>query len=188
MAGYILMISENRLKDSTAIGGSVDPDYLLPYMRIAQKKYMEIKLGTKLFNKILDLISTGDIALPANAVYKTLLDDYISDTLVQWAFYECIPYLRYKVQNGNIYSKTSENGTPITREEAQDLRSEVQNTAEFYQGRLIDFLCANNSDYPEYSQNSGCDEICPDSNKYYNGMNIETTLPEQSNPYKFRVN
>ena len=188
MAGYILMISENRLKEETAVGGSVDPAYILPYMRIAQRKYMEIKLGTKLYIKLETLISTTDINLPANAAYKTLLDDFIASCLVQWAFYECIPYLRYKVQGGNIYSKTSETGTAITREEAQDLREEVQNTAEFYQSRLISFLCANNSDYPEYSQNSGGDEVCPDTNRFYNGMNLETTLPKQSNPFKFNVN
>tara|TARA_R110000744_G_scaffold196593_1_gene315868 strand:+ start:4607 stop:5173 length:567 start_codon:yes stop_codon:yes gene_type:complete len=188
MAGYILMISEIKLKESTALNGNIDPDYILPYIKISQRKYMEIKLGTKLYNHILELIKTGDIELVANAAYKLLLDDYIADCLVQWAFYECIPFLRFKVENGNIYSKTSETGTPLSESEAQSLRSEVMNTAEFYQGRLISFLCANNTDYPEYSQNSGCDEVCPDTNKFYSNMNLETTLPRQTNPYKFNVN
>ena len=188
MAGYVLFISENRIKDSTAINGNVDAEYLLPYIRIAQKKYMETKLGTKLFIKLQDLIIAGDVDLPANSYYKTLLNDYISDSLVQWGFYECIPFLRYKVQNGNIYQKTSETGEKLSREEAQDLREEVRNTAEFYTDRLINYLCAKNSHFPEYSQNSGCDEVCPDTNAFYNGMNLETTLPTQSNPYKFNVN
>jgi len=188
MAGYVLFISENRLKEATAINGNVDAEYLLPHIKVAQKKYMETKLGTKLFEKLKTLISTGDISLPANADYKELLDDYIADALVQWGFYECIPFLRYKVQNGNIYSKTSETGTALTREEAQDLREEVRNTAEFYTERLIKWLCTNNTLVPEYNQNSGCDEVCPDTNAFYNGMNLETTLPKQSNPYKFNVN
>ena len=188
MAGYVLFISENRLKEATAINGNVDVDYLLPYVRVAQKKYIETKLGTKLFEKLKTLISTGDISLPANADYKTLLDDYISDPLVHWGFFECIPFLRYKVQNGNIYAKTSENGEALSREDAQDLREEVRNTAEFYTDRLISWLCANNSKVPEYNENSGCDEVCPDTNSFYNGMNLETTLPTQGNKYKFNVN
>jgi len=188
MAGYILMISENRLKEATAINGNVDPDYLLPYCRIAQKKFMERVLGTQLFDKLKDLIEAGTVGDPGNEAYKTLLDDFIADSLTQWAFFECIPFLRYKVQNGNIYSKTSETGNALSQAEAQELRQEVRNTAEFYQDRLISFLCANNSDYPEYSQNSGCDEICPDTNSFYNNMNLETTLPTQTNKYKFNVN
>tara|TARA_R110000744_G_scaffold378122_1_gene493861 strand:+ start:5044 stop:5610 length:567 start_codon:yes stop_codon:yes gene_type:complete len=188
MAGYILMISENRLKEATAINGNVDPDYLLPYMKISQRKYMEIKLGTKLYNYILDLIKTGDIDLPAKSDYKLLLDDYIADTLVQYAFYECIPFLRFKVENSNIFSKTSETGTALSQTEAQDLRQEVLNTAEFYQSRLIKYLCDNNSKYPEYTQSSCTDGVCPDTNAFYNNMNLETTLPTQTNRYKFNVN
>ena len=187
MAGYVLFISENRLKEATAINGNVDADYLLPYVRVAQKKYMETKLGTKLFNKLKDLITAGTVGDVGNENYKILLNDYIADPLVHWGFFECIPFLRYKVQNGNIYSKTSENGTALSREDAQDLREEVRNTAEFYTDRLINWLCANNSLVPEYNQNSGCDEVCPDTNSFYNGMNLETTLPTQGNKYKFNV-
>ena len=188
MAGYILMISEYKLKESTALNGNIDPDYILPYIKISQRKYMEIKLGTKLYNAILEKIKDGTIDDVGQEAYKLLLDDYIADCLVQWAFYECLPFLRFKVENSNIFSKTSETGTPLSESEAQSLRSEIMNTAEFYQERLISFLCANNSDYPEYSQNSGCDEVCPDTNKYYSNMNLETTLPPQTNKYKFNVN
>jgi hypothetical protein len=41
--------------------------------------------------------------------------------------------LRFKVENGNIYSKTSENGTPLTTEESQHLSEEVLNTAQYLQ-------------------------------------------------------
>lgn len=169
---YILFISENKLKESTAIQGNVDVEFLLPYVRVAQRKYVETKLGTNLFNEIASLIQTGDIDLPAKSNYKLLLDDYIADMLVHWAFFECIPFLRYKIQNGNIYSKTSENGVALGRQDAQDLREEVRNTAEFYTERLITYICNNNSFFPEYSTNSGAN-VNPDDNAFYAGMNTE---------------
>ena len=43
MAGYVLFISEDKLKDSTAINMNVDVNFLLPYVKIAQKKYVETK-------------------------------------------------------------------------------------------------------------------------------------------------
>ena len=129
---YILFISEAKLKDSTALNLNIDTDLLLPYVRQAQKLYVETKLGTKLTDKIKDLIKTGTIGNVGNEAYKTLLDDYIGDMLPNWAFYHAIPFLRFKIENGNIYSKTSETGTALSTEEAQHLREEVRNTAEYY--------------------------------------------------------
>ena len=169
---YVLFISEDKLKDSTAINLNVDVNLLLPYVRQAQKLYVETKLGTDLNQKLKDLIVAGTVNLPANAAYKTLLDDYIGDMLPNWALYNCIPYLRFKVENGNIYSKNSETGTALTTEEAQHLREEVRNTAEYYTERMIDYICNNNSLFPEYNTNTGAD-VNPDDNAYYNGMNLE---------------
>ena len=170
--GYVLFISEDKLKDSTAINLNVDVNLLLPYVRQAQKLYVETKLGTDLNQKLKDLIVAGTLGLPANAAYKTLIDDYIGDMLPNWAFYHAIPFLRFKIENGNIYSKTSETGTALSTEEAQHLREEIRNTAEYYTERLISYLCNNNSLFPEFSTNTGSD-VEPNRNAYYNGMNLE---------------
>ena len=131
---YVLFISEDKLKDSTAINMNVDVDILLPYVRQSQKLYVETKLGTDLTDKLKAEITAGTLA----GAYKTLVDDYIGDMLPNWAFYHVIPFLRFKVENGNIYSKTSETGTALSTEEAQHLREEVRNTAEYYTERMID--------------------------------------------------
>ena len=84
---YVLFISEEYLKDSTAINLSVDPSYILPYVKVAQKKYVETKLGTDLFEKLQDLIKNGTLGNVGNEAYKTLVDKYIGDMLVHYAFY-----------------------------------------------------------------------------------------------------
>ena len=165
---YVLFVSEEKLKDSTAINGNVDVDFLLPYIRVSQKIYVETKLGTDLYAKLEAEITAGTLA----GAYKTLVDDYIGDMLVQWAFFECIPWLRFKVQNGNIYSKTSETGTALSESEASLLREEVRNTAEYYTERLVDYLCNNNSSFPEYTTSSGAD-VRPDKDSFYSNMNLE---------------
>ena len=165
---YVLFISQDKLTDSTAIAGNVDVDFLLPYIRVSQKIYVETKLGTDLYAKLEAEITAGTLT----GAYKTLVDDYIGDMLVQWAFFECIPWLRFKVQNGNIYSKTSETGTALSESEASLLREEVRNTAEYYTERLVDYLCNNNSSFPEYTTSSGAD-VRPDKDSFYSNMNLE---------------
>ena len=41
---YVLFISEEKLKDSTSIYGSVETSMLLPFVKQAQKLYCETKL------------------------------------------------------------------------------------------------------------------------------------------------
>ena len=172
---YVLFISEAKLKDSTAINLNVDPEILLPYVLQAQRIYIETKLGTTLYEKLESLITAGTIGNVGNEAYKTLVDEYIGDCLPSWAFHMCIPYLRFKTENGNIYSKTSETGTALSTEEAQHLREEVRNNAEYFTERMIKYITNNISSFPEYNTNSGAD-VNPDQNAYYNGMNLERPM------------
>jgi|TARA_R100001530_G_scaffold76197_1_gene53496 hypothetical protein len=165
---YVLFISEEKLKDSTAINLNVDTDLLLPYVRQAQKLYVEPKLGTDLTQKLKDEIIAGTLA----GAYKTLVDDYIGDMLPNWGLYMLVPFLRFKVENGNIYSKTSETGNALSTEEAQHFREEIRNTAEYYTERMIEYVTNNLASFPEYSTNTGAD-VSPDRNAFYNGMNLE---------------
>ncbi len=165
---YVLFISEEKLKDSTAINLNVDVDILLPFVREAQKLYVETALGTDLTQHLKDEIIAGTLA---NAD-KTLVDDYIGDMLPGYSLYHAIPYLRFKIENGNIYSKTSETGNSLSESEAQHLREEVLNTAMYYRERLIDYIRNNLASFPSYSTNSGAD-VDPSIANYYAGMNLE---------------
>lgn len=168
---YVLFISEAKLKSSTAISLSVDNSILLPYVLQSQKLYVKTKLGSNLYEKLEALITAGTVNDAGNEAYKTLLDDYIGDMLPNYALYHAIPFLRFRVEGGNIYSKTSENGTPLTTEESQHIREEVLNTAQYFTERMIDYICNNSSLFPEYSTNSGAD-VNPSQNAYYNNLNL----------------
>ena len=176
---YVLFISEQKLKDSTAINLNVDVDILLPFVREAQKLYVETALGTQLTQKLKNEIIAGTLA----GAYKTLVDEYIGDMLPGYSLYHAIPYLRHKVENGNIYNKSSETGTALTTAEAQSFREEVLNTASYYRERLIDYIRNNISSFPEFSTNSGAD-VSPSTENYYSNMNLD--MPRQSDKLTLR--
>ena len=165
---YVLFISEEKLKDSTAINLNVDVDLLLPYVLQSQRIYVKTKIGSDLYAKLEADIIAGTLA----GAYKTLVDDYIAEFLPSMAFYHAIPFLRFKAENGNIYSKTSETGTAITTEEAQHLREEVRNYGEYMMERMIDYISNNTGSFPEYNTNSGSD-VSPNKNAFYTGLNLE---------------
>ena len=176
---YVLFISEEKLKDSTALNLNIDNAILLPFVREAQKLYVETALGTQLTQHLKDHIIAGTLA----GADKTLVDEYIGDMLPGYSVYHAIPYLRFKMENGNLYSKTSETGTPLSTEEAQHLREEVLNTASYYRERTIDYIRNNISDFPKYNTNSGAD-VNPSIENYYSNMNLD--MPRQGSKLTLR--
>jgi RNAse (barnase) inhibitor barstar len=72
-----LFISVGDLKAKSIVDGNTDADKLLYLIEVAQDMHIQNYLGGKLYDKLQDLILSGDIDLPANSDYKTLRDDYI---------------------------------------------------------------------------------------------------------------
>ena len=101
---YVLFISEEKIKNSTSLSGSVDMDFILPYIKTSQRMYIEPKLGTDLFEALQTKITAGSLS----GIYQTLVDDYIMETLVHYSFYSALPFLRVRVSNNGVGIKTSD--------------------------------------------------------------------------------
>tara|TARA_R110001632_G_scaffold4129_2_gene17678 strand:+ start:1546 stop:2049 length:504 start_codon:yes stop_codon:yes gene_type:complete len=164
----VLFISEDRLKTSTALNYNIDTEYLLPFVKISQDKHLQAILGTQLYEKLENEIQAGTLA----GAYKTLVDDYIQDALVHYAIIEALPFISYKIANGSITQKNSENGTAATKNDVDWLIRKQMDSAEFYGQRIIDYLIYKTSSFPEYSSNSNAD-IDPIGNAYNCGIKID---------------
>tara|TARA_R100001440_G_scaffold3260_1_gene8188 strand:+ start:16314 stop:16874 length:561 start_codon:yes stop_codon:yes gene_type:complete len=163
----VLFISEDTIKKSTTINGNVDVELLLPYIKVAQDIHVHQLLGTDLYEKLQSDVAAGSIA----GVYKTLIDEYVQPVLVHYSLYECLPFLSYKIMNKDIVRKISETSSAASLEDIKYMRNIIQNTAEYYSERLIEYLRNNNSSYPEFNTNTGAD-IAPSTQAYFSGMNI----------------
>jgi len=166
----VLFVNEDKLKSSTAINYNVDTAFLLPFLKIAQDKHLQIILGTKLYDKLQnDIAGVADATLTGS--YKTLVDDYIQDAIIHYALVEALPFISFQIKNGSITQKNSENGTAATRQDVDYLVQKERDSAEFYGQRIVEYLCNNSSSFPEYSQNTGAD-LNPTSNAYYTGIKL----------------
>ena len=82
MSKNILFCSRNDIVKRTPLGGNIDPEKIIPFVKTAQNKYLLLILGTKLFDKLQNDIAAGTVANQ----YLTLMNDYIIDTVVHYAF------------------------------------------------------------------------------------------------------
>jgi len=165
---HTLFISTDRIKKDTALGGSVDNNLLLPYILMAQDRYILPVLGTDLNDKLISDIQGSSLS----GAYLTLLQTYIQPALVQFAFATVLPFLRLRMVNNSIVTMSSEQGSSVSHSDLKPLINASIDQAEFYRERLIEYIRNNTSSFPEYSTNTGAD-LTPTSENYYAGLNLD---------------
>ena len=150
MSANILMISEQSFKDFTIASNNIDLKNLTQIIKMTQDRFIHPLCGSALYNKILTLINDGTITSGGNAIYKTLLDSYLTDTLFNYVLGELPMAMQYKFVNKGVMKKTSENSEQPTYAELQSISKYYQGYAEWYAERTINYLTANSTTYPEY--------------------------------------
>lgn len=166
MSKNVLMLSVDVLKDRTAIHDNIDEKQIYPEIKMAQDMYILPILGTALFNKIIDDIDTTGTTTGS---YKTLLDDYILDTLMYFVLSALPEALSFQFWNKGVVRKQGDSTELPSMSELLDLSNRYKGKAEWYAERLTLYLkqTATSSVLPEYlSPGSQIDTIIPENSGF----------------------
>jgi hypothetical protein len=153
-----LWIKREDLVRQTALGGNVDTDKFIQFIKIAQEIHIQNYTGTKLYDKISDDIIAGTLANP----YLALVNDYLQPMLIHYAMVEYLPFAAYTIANGGVYKHTSENSTSVEKNEVDFLVEKERNIAQYYTDRFITYMSYNQAQFPEYYLNNNAD-VFPDT-------------------------
>ena len=152
-----LFIKREDLVRSTALGGNVDTDKFIQWIKVAQEIHIQNYLGTDLYNKI----SADIIAGTLTGNYLSLVNTYIQPMLIHFAMMEYLPFAAYTIANGGVYKHNSENSTSVEKSEVDFLVEKERKIAEYYTQRFVDYMSFNQDLFPEYNSNTNND-IYPD--------------------------
>ena len=152
-----LFITIQDLKAKSIISGSTDADKLIHFIEVAQDIHIQNYLGGNLYDKLQALIISGDIDLPANSDYKSLRDVYIKPMLIWFTQAEYFPFSMFKIDNGGISKHRGEDSDSVNYSYVDRMISKINDRAEFYTKRFLDYICFNSNKYPEYNNNSNGD-------------------------------
>ena len=161
-----LFINRTDLVRNSIIDGNVDTDKFIQFIKIAQEIDVQQIIGTDMYNALSAAIPNID--LPANARWKTILDDYIVPMLIWYAQSNYFPFAAYQVKNGGVFKHTSENSISADKNEIDFLVEKARTNAEWYSRRFIGFMSFNQTTYPEYTSNTN-DDIYPSYEATFNG-------------------
>lgn len=169
----VLFANPEYLKRVTQIGGVVDDAWIAPAMIIAQDKYVQVYLGTKLYDKLKSDIRVSGLT----GSYLTLMDDHVRKVTAWWTCVELIPNLSVQIDNAGLVQRIPSNGSPASDRQVSHEANRCRNTAQFYTQQMYRYLCNNTSLFPEYSESDPGD-ILPESAYYtQNGYTITGVMP-----------
>ena len=146
-----LLITYAELYDNTSIINNIDESILTPHITTAQDIELRNLLGQKLVEKLESDYSGGSIS----GYYATLRSDHVVKVLSNYAAAYALPFISLKIAKGGVYK--IDDGERTVAAETSDIRflvEQYRNTAQYYADRMLDYLIANNSQFPEYYTNT----------------------------------
>ena len=164
----VLLISEKTLKENSVINNNVDGMYVLPAIEYAMDAGLQPIIGTKLYNRLMDMVEDGTIE--NNDDYKYLLDEYITPFLLNKVTAEIQIPLAFKLRNQGVVQQTGENTYVPSLKDMQYVTQNYENKANFYSNRLSDYLKANRKKYPEYCSVDSSADMPSDNGAYKTGL------------------
>ena len=156
------LISEAQIRNYTDIEDNIDTALIKNGIREAQDIKLQTVIGTLLYNKIIALVDSQEIDLPANANYKTLLDSYIQNMLIYSSFYYILEsvYVRSR-NNGLIIPDEGESSVSAQRDIFNVKRQSVENKMQFYNDLLTDYIIEENTLFPELNASNKLYDLQP---------------------------
>lgn len=164
----VFLVSEATMKKNSVVNNNVDGMYLLTAIEFAQDAGLQPIIGTKLYNKLMDLVENGSIT--GSTDYKYLLDEYITPYLVNKVTADIQIPLSFKLRNQGVVQQTDANTYVPSMKDIQYVIQNYENKANFYSNRLSDYLRANRSKYPEYCSVDSCADMPSNKDAYNTGI------------------
>jgi hypothetical protein len=166
-------VSETKLKEYTPVSQNVDSSKLVSAIRIAQDIVAKEALGQSLYERMMDLITSGDISNPTYVNYKNLMDNYIVPCCMWNAYYISLDFALVEYANAGLVSNNTEQGAAVDLSTFKTIKAGAKHTADFYTEKLKLWLNNNSSLYPEFDMEDP-GETEPDRSTYSTGIVFDT--------------
>lgn len=153
----ILLISENYIRENSAISDNVAGKYIRASIGDAQDVAYRRIIGDALLAKLKDLVATGAITAEGNEDYKALLDR--SQRFLLYAtLVELIPLTNFKVANAGVVKTPDEKVEVVQQSQVSLEQARYQSKADAAALDLRNYILRNADAYPELDE-GGCNSI-----------------------------
>ena len=174
-----LFIDDEYLRTYTPLGKSIDIDQIYPFVSEAQNIYTQDLLGTPLYNYLEWKLYSG-LTFSTTYFLQQEIDliNIASKALAYWTVYLALPHLAIQMRNIGLGRATADNVQVAAMQELKYIREEMQNLAEFWNQRVVNYICENSEYFPLY--NAASQDIYPQTYQYDSDIYIEDRYKDLS--------
>ena len=162
MATFQSFVTEYYLKSFTPISQNVDITEVTPHLETVELINTRELIGKPLY----DDLKTKFInqTLDANEIQ---LVDLLKRGISYRATAECIPFLSMKITSKGVQTLRGDYSETPGLNSIKYLKAELENKAEYYEQRVIEYLCKNSKYFPLYNTSDDIEGIIQSSETRY---------------------
>lgn len=146
-----LLVTPKEVTAQSQLGGNIDSEKLRIPIRTSQDLKIRPILGGALYNKIESLFIAGSGVITLEP-YKTLHEDYLKGALILYTASKFKLQTPTDTDNGGSTNYEPDNGRSSGRKDIVAQAQLIENDAEAYAHIMVEYLRANSSIFPEYSE------------------------------------
>ena len=165
------LITAAQVHKVTPVKNSVDKDIVNPAIITTQDTVLAYILGASLL-QALQVHVEEKYVNDSSGKYQLLMERYVAPYLCWATAYQLLPNIAYDIGGGGINTQDSNQGTAVFEGSMAVIKQNILGTSASYKTLLLDFLCNNSSDYPEYNQVINGEQKKQDSGKPFWGVQM----------------
>lgn len=146
MVNDVTYLSVDDIKEMTSISENIDPQFLVPYIRSAEKMHVYDILGIALDSELKGMITGNTLS----GVSYTLVQYYIKPLAAWSAYLAAIPFLAFKTTNKGVLRQGSDNSEIPGIPDINWFKQAIKDTQSFFREELLKYLEDNKDSFPAY--------------------------------------
>lgn len=160
---FAAFISVDYVQKQFPNAKNIEAEYIIYAIKVAQEQYLINTLGSSLYNALTTAIfAYKNSGTAIDSQYTYLRDNYIAPTLLHYTIYTLIPTHYSQFTTIGVQNKSSEySNSVMDRTALKQLQTGIENTAKFYENRLIEHLINNTNLYSAYDTHEADTDSVP---------------------------
>jgi len=158
----IYFVTENYLKTNTALTKNIQASDIAPFVKTSSDMRVQTILGTYFYDYLLTAFNTEALTTDEEALVNKI------KPFIAWLSAEQASIsLSFQVKNKGVQVQQGEFSSNASLNEVQFLAEFFSSKAKFYEERLVKYLKANASLFPQFTSDLNDSDIKPMSNQGY---------------------
>lgn len=145
----IYFITEKQLREATLINDNTEATYLNKAIIDAQDVDLQQVIGSKLYKSLKEQVIAGEMK---SEFYRTLMDEYIPQYLINQVMATITIPLHYKFRNSGIVTNADQHYNTASLNEVTYVEKHYKNLATFAANRMVEFILNNREEFPEIEE------------------------------------